>query len=53
MSLNLYSIIIKVLNENGHEANLEQIGRINDSINSLIARGINPEWIKSNIEVLI
>lgn len=53
MSLNLYSIIIKALNENGQDASLEKIGRISDSINSLISRGICKEWIESNIEILL
>lgn len=53
MSLNLYSLIIKVLNENNMEANLEEIGKVNDSINGLISRGICTEWIQNNIELLL
>lgn len=53
MSLNLYSLIIKAANENNIDVNLEQIGKINDSINNLIERGINPQWIESNIEILL
>ncbi|NSB12096.1 hypothetical protein [Clostridium beijerinckii] len=53
MSFNLYSQIIKVLNENGQDANLEEIGKINNIINNLISRNINREWIKNNLEVLI
>lgn len=53
MSFNLYTQIIKVLNENGQDANLEQIGRINNTINDLISRGICVEFILNNLEVLI
>lgn len=53
MSLNLYSLIIKVANENNINVTLEQIGKINDSINKLIARNINPVWIEKNIETLL
>jgi hypothetical protein len=53
MSFNLYSKIIKVLNENGQDANLEQIGKINNSINDLISRGICTEFILNNLEVLL
>jgi hypothetical protein len=52
MSLNLYSLIIKTCEENNINANLKTIGRINDTINNLIGRGINPQWIQNNIEVL-
>lgn len=53
MSLNLYGLIIKAASENNMDVNLEQIGRINDNINDLISRGINPSWIESNLEVLL
>jgi hypothetical protein len=53
ISLNLYSLIIKVANENNIDMNLETIGRINDSINNLISRNIDPQWIENNIEVLL
>lgn len=53
MSLNLYSLIIQAANENNIDVNLEEIGRINASINGLIARGINKEWIENNLEVLL
>lgn len=53
MSLNIYSLIIKALNENNMDATLEQIGNINNLINELINRGICKEWIESNIEILL
>lgn len=53
MSFNLYSQIIKVLNENELDANLEQIGKLNNVINDLVARGISVEFILNNLEVLI
>ena len=53
MSLNLYSLIIEACNNNNVDVNLEQISKINDTINDLVVRGINPDWIKSNLEVLI
>lgn len=53
MSLNLFALIIKICEDSNIEANLEEIGRINGIINSLVARGISPNWIKENLEVLI
>ena len=53
MSFNLYSQIIKVLNENELDANLEQIAKINRNINDLISRGICVEFILNNLEILI
>lgn len=53
MSFNLYSLIIKVANENGQDVNLEDIGRVNDTINNLIVRGINKNWILNNLECLL
>jgi len=53
MSLNLYSLIIKVANENNMNMTLEEIGKINELINNLIARNINPVWIEQNIETLL
>lgn len=53
MSLNLYGLIIKTANENNMDVTLETIGRINDDINNLIARGINLSWIENNLEILI
>lgn len=52
MSLNLYSLIIKVAEEKNIDMTLEDIGKINNVINSLIARNINPLWIENNIETL-
>lgn len=49
MSLNLYNLIIKTANEMDKDINLQQIGAIND----LIARGINPDFIKNNLEILL
>ncbi len=53
MSLNLYTRIIEIANENNINVNLEQIGRINNSINELIARGINKNMILNNLEILL
>lgn len=53
MSLNLYSLIIKKCEENNIDVNLEQIGKINASINNLISRGINKSWIENNLEILL
>lgn len=53
MSLNLYGLIIKAASENNIDITLEQIGKINQSINNLIARNINPVWIEKNIETLL
>lgn len=53
MSLNLYSLIIKTASENNINMDLEQISRINDSINNLISRGICKEWIENNISILL
>lgn len=53
MSLNLYNLIIKTAREMDKDINLEEIGAINDIINSLIARGINPDFIKNNLEILL
>ena len=53
MSLNLYGLIIKVANENNIDVNLEIIGEINDSINDLIARGMNKDMILNNLEMLL
>lgn len=53
MSLNLYSLIIQVANENNINITLEDIGRINNAINNLISRNTNIKWIKNNIEVLL
>lgn len=53
MSLNLYSLIIKVANENNINMTLEQIGRISNVINNLIARGICKSWIEANLETLL
>ncbi|NRT88902.1 hypothetical protein [Clostridium beijerinckii] len=52
MSLNLYSLIIQAAEENNIDVNLEVIGKINDSINNLIARNISPLWIENNLEIL-
>lgn len=53
MSLNLYGLIIKAAQENNIDVNLQQIGKINDSINNLISRGICKEWIENNISILL
>lgn len=53
MSLNLYALIIKAASECNVDMTLEEIGKVNNSINNLIARGINSEWIKNNIEILL
>lgn len=53
MSLNLYSLIIKTCEENNINANLEEIGKVNDSINDLISRGICKEWIECNLDILL
>ncbi|SFC14139.1 hypothetical protein [Clostridium uliginosum] len=53
MSLNLYGLIIKAANENNMNMTLEEISRINDSINELIARGINKDMILNNLEMLM
>lgn len=53
MSLNLYGLIIKAANENNINMTLEDVGRINNVINNLIARNINPLWIEQNIETLL
>lgn len=53
MSLNLYSLIIQAANECNVEITLEQIGRINNSINELLNRGISKDMILNNIEVLL
>lgn len=53
MSLNLYNLIIKTAREMDKDINLEEIGVINDTINSLITRGINPDFIKNNLEILL
>lgn len=53
MSLNLYGLIIKAANENNIDMNLEEIGRINNSIIELIARGINKDMIFNNLEMLL
>lgn len=53
MSLNLYSLIVKTLTESGQDATLEDIARINNSINNLISRGICKEWLENNIELLL
>lgn len=52
MSLNLYNLIIKTASEMGQDITLEEIGAINNSINDLIERGINPDFIKNNLECL-
>ncbi len=52
MSLNLYGLIIKTANENNIDMTLEDIGKINQSINSLIARNISQLWIEQNIITL-
>lgn len=52
MSLNLYSLIIKAAEENNINMTLEEIGKINDSINNLISRGICKEWVQNNLEIL-
>lgn len=46
MSLNLYSLIIKAANDNNINITLEDIGRINNTINNLISRKTNIQWIK-------
>lgn len=53
MSLNLYNLIIKTANEMGQDVTLDEIGKINNNINSLIDRGINPDFIKNNLEILL
>lgn len=53
MSLNLYSLIIQAANENNIDMTLEDIGKINQSINNLIARNISLLWIENNIEILL
>lgn len=53
MSLNLYGLIIKVANENNINVTLEQIGKINESVNNLIMRGVSKMWIENNLEILL
>jgi len=53
MSLNLYGLIIKVATDNNINMTLDEIGRINNVINNLIGRKINPIWIEHNLETLI
>lgn len=53
MSLNLYGLIIKAAEENNIDMTLEEIGKINDSINDLISRGICKDWIEANLEILL
>ncbi len=53
MSLNLYNLIIKIAEEKGQDVDLCEIGRINNDINQLVKRGINPTWITNNLEVLL
>ncbi len=53
MSLNLYNLIIKTAEERGQDVDLYEIGKINDDINQLVKRGINPNWITNNLEVLL
>jgi len=52
MSLNLYGLIIKVATDNNINMTLDEMSRINNVINNLISRKINPEWIANNIETL-
>lgn len=52
MSLNLYDLIMKTAKEMDKDINLKEMGAINNSINNLISRGINMDFIKNNLEIL-
>ncbi len=53
MSLNLYGLIIKAASENNINMTLEKIGKVNDSVDGLISRGISKDWIENNLEILL
>lgn len=53
MSLNLYSLILNIANEKNINITLEEMGIINNMINSLLKRNISLKWINNNLDCLI